>query len=106
MKVYAPNKNANGIYANTVFVNGVGETDNENAIRYFRKHGYIIEEPDRELVESANPESGSDVQTEIEPNYADMSVEELRNWMKAHGFGREIRNIQNKEKLLEIIRRK
>lgn len=103
MKVYAPVKNANGIYANTLFTNGVGETDNECALNYFRAHGYIVEESDSEPIERISHKSDSSI--DDKPDFSGMSVDELRNWMKANGLGSEVRNIQNKEKLLEIIRR-
>lgn len=101
MKVYAPVKTANGIYANTLFTNGVGETDNECALNYFRAHGYTIEETGRRTVERTDSEPVSSVQ---KPDFESMSVEELRLWMKENGLGGMVRNIQNKEKLLEIIR--
>lgn len=103
MKVYTPVKGVSGIWANTVFTNGVGETENPNAIRYFREHGYTLEETDREPV----VDTGSDsVETEVkEPDFALMSVDEMRQWMKENGYGSEIRNIRNKERLLEIIGR-
>ena len=31
MKIYAPVKDANGVYASVRFVNGVGETDNHHS---------------------------------------------------------------------------
>lgn len=49
MKIYALNKNYNGISANVTFVNGVGETDRPHLIEWFRKHGYGIEEIEQKL---------------------------------------------------------
>ena len=39
-----------------------------------------------------------------QPDFDKMTPNELRDWMKANGFGMQIKNIRNKEKLLEIIR--
>ena len=41
MKIYAPVKNTNGVYASVRFVNGVGETDNPRLIEWFKKNGKI-----------------------------------------------------------------
>lgn len=94
MKIYTPVKGASGIYANTLFVNGVGETDNENAIAYFRTHGYIVEDGSSE---------------EVRPSYDgvdfdSMTIDELRSWMKEQGMGSKIKNFRNRERLMEIIR--
>ena len=43
MKIYAPVKDVNGMYASVQFVNGVGETDNPHLIEWFKSHGYEIE---------------------------------------------------------------
>ncbi len=93
MKIYTPVKGASGVYANTLFVNGVGETDNPNSIAYFREHGYKVEE------------SGK-VQTKVEsePDFDSMTVEQLRTWMKENGYGSQIKNFRNKEKLIAMIR--
>ena len=42
-KVYAPLKDYNGISASVTFVNGVGETDNENLLEWFEERGYTVE---------------------------------------------------------------
>lgn len=42
-KVYAPLKDYNGISASVEFVNGVGETDNENLLEWFEEKGYTVE---------------------------------------------------------------
>jgi hypothetical protein len=33
-----------------------------------------------------------------------MTPNEIRDWMKENGYGHKMKNIRNKEKLLEIIR--
>ena len=42
MKIYAPVKDANGVYASVRFVNGVGETNNPHLIEWFKSHGYKV----------------------------------------------------------------
>lgn len=109
MRIYAPVKNANGVWCNVLFKNGVGETDNPHLIEWFRKHGYKIE--DLRIEQTAITPSDEcldgllrDVEKVAQPNFDDMSPNELREWAKEHGFGLKIKNIRNKEKLLEIIR--
>lgn len=97
MKIYAPVKDATGVWCSVYFKNGVGETKNPHLIEWFRKHGYRIEgevekEPTVVVTEST------------EPNFESMSVDEIRAWMKANGLGSKVKNIKNKEKLIEIIK--
>ena len=42
MKIYAPNKQANGVWCSVRFVEGVGETDNPHLIKWFKEHGYKV----------------------------------------------------------------
>ena len=42
-KVYTPLQGYNGISASVEFVNGVGETDNENLLEWFEEKGYTVE---------------------------------------------------------------
>lgn len=46
-KVYAPLKDYNGISASVTFVNGVGETDNENLLEWFEEKGYTVERDEK-----------------------------------------------------------
>lgn len=46
-KVYAPLKDYNGISASVTFVNGVGETDNENLLEWFEERGYTVERDEK-----------------------------------------------------------
>ena len=103
MKIYAPMKDFNGLRVTVNFVNGVGETNNPRLIKWFKNHGYRVEESVNLVIEHQNDaiESQND---QIEPNFESMTPNELREWMKAHGLGSQIKNIRNKEKLLEIIR--
>ncbi len=47
-KIYAPNKEYTGVSASVYFVNGVGETDKQNLIEWFRDRGYEVEEDSEE----------------------------------------------------------
>lgn len=105
MKIYAPVKDANGVWASVLFVNGVGETNKPHLIEWFKDHGYRIEE------ESISPTTYSEeVLTQVvekvdsEPNFDGMTPNELREWMRDNGYGGQIKNIRNKDKLLEILR--
>lgn len=101
MKIYAPVENVNGIYASVMFVNSVGETNNPALIEWFRSHGYRTE---KESIVPSHEVSGNDSVEEIEPDFDTMTPNDLREWMKDHGYGGQIRNIKNKEKLLELLR--
>ena len=46
-KVYAPLQDYNGISASVTFVNGVGETDNENLLEWFEEKGYTVERDEK-----------------------------------------------------------
>lgn len=113
MKIYAPVKDANGVWATVRFVNGVGESDNPRLLKWFEDHGYTLEKTTTEpfIVEDVatlvQPETVEDEMmgySDKEPKFEDMTPNELREWAKANGFGGAIKNIRNKEKLLEIIR--
>lgn len=113
MKIYAPVKDTNGVYASVRFVNGVGETDNPHLIEWFKNHGYSVE--DNYVNSVVNPviEVVNDQIDEVKnendefnpkPNFEDMTPLELRDWMRANGYAGKIKNTRNKEKLLEILR--
>lgn len=114
MKIYAPVKDANGVWASVRFVNGVGETDNPRLIEWFKSHGYKVPIEDAPKVkEAAEPIVEEVVETEEvemmgynekEPDFESMTPNELREWAKANGLGGVIKNIRNKEKLIELIR--
>ena len=92
MKIYAPVKDANGVWASVLFVNGVGETDKPHLIKWFMEHGYKVE---KALEKCDEP---------VKPDFDKMTPNELRDWMKENGFGSQMKNIRNKDKLIEIIR--
>ena len=56
-KILAPNKEYTGLSASVFFVNGVGETDNQQLIEWFKERGYKIENTENleELKESEKP---------------------------------------------------
>lgn len=122
MKIYAPVKDANGVYASVRFVNGVGETENPSLINWFATHGYTLEKCDISMPNEhekcdnfVNDTQNDEIKgqydevelmgyAEKSPNFEDMTPNELRDWAKANGFGSKIKNIRNKEKLIEILR--
>ena len=133
MKIYAPVKDANGVYASVRFVNGVGETDNPRLIKWFEMNGYTIEmsqnsqekcvemsqnpydQCDEELLNSVISTQNDEVTEENDevemmgygerqPDFESMTPNELREWGRANGFGTKIKNTRNKEKLIEILR--
>ena len=112
MKIYAPVKDFNG-WRNTVrFVNGVGETTDQQLIHWFKTHGYKVPIEENPRVERASTIQTEDLLTQLvedaetvnQPDFDAMTPIELREWMKENGYSGSIKNIRNKEKLLEIIR--
>lgn len=111
MKIYAPVKDFNGWRYNVRFVNGVGETNDPKAIKWFETNGYKVPIEDIPIVEAVESVNQQDVEEVEMMGYAekpksleDMNPNELREFAKANGKGNLIKNIRNKEKLIEIIR--
>ena len=116
MKIYAPVKDADGIYASVRFIKGVGETNNPALIEWFRKHGYRIENvADNGKIEKSvenseisieKCENSPEIHSEKcdKPDFESMTSDEIRTWAKANGLGGVIKNTRNKEKLIELIR--
>lgn len=109
MKIYAPVKDANGIYASVRFVNGVGETNNLALIEWFRKHGYRVEDTKDQIADNGKKVEIDEVVVEKvadtgKPDFESMTSDEIRTWAKENGLGGIIKNTRNKEKLLELIR--
>lgn len=110
MRIYAPVKDFSGWRNNVRFVNGVGETDNPQAIDWFVSHGYEIREvcTTGYLIVDGHEdiEETSTVTLTVanEPDFDSMTPNELRDWMRENGYGSKIKNTRNKEKLLEILR--
>lgn len=47
-KVYAPLATYNGVSASIHFVDGVGETDNEDLLKWFTDHNYkVVDDEDK-----------------------------------------------------------
>jgi hypothetical protein len=108
MKIYAPVKNTNGVYASVRFTNGVGETDNPHLIDWFKTHGYIVGENAEKRTEKCDETTikrteKCDEYIEL-PDFDKMTPLELREWAVANGLGGKIKNTRNREKLLQIIR--
>ena len=103
MKIYAPVKNATGVWCSVQFKNVVGETDNHHLIEWFRERGYRIEESVGNVV---IPTQNDEIKTENDEidEFETMTPNELRDWARANGLGGKIKGIRNREKLLEIIR--
>ena len=116
MKIYAPVKDFNGWRSNVRFVNGVGETNDAKAIEWFRKNGYKVPIEDEPTLVIDTPNDVLEVEDEEEeavemmgyaektPVLEEMNPNELRELAKENGKGHLIKNIRNKEKLIEIIR--
>ena len=115
MKIYAPVRDFNGWRNNVRFVNGVAETDNPQVIKWFETRGYTCENTqelhNNLVIESANDEIAVENDEDEmmgyapkTPKFEDMTPNELREWAKANGFGNKIKNIRNKDKLIEILR--
>lgn len=105
MKIYAPIENVNGVYASVMFKNSVGETNNPALIEWFKSHGYRVEESTKVQSEDILTKIVEQVETQTEPDFKSMTPLELRDWMRENGYASEIKNIRNKEKLLEIMKK-
>lgn len=105
MKIYTPVKNATGTWCTVRFVNGVGETNDPHLIKWFKEHGYKLDEVVK-VSETTEKVVEKMVETPCEEvvDLESMTPIELREWAKANGHGSKIKNIRNKEKLLEVIR--
>ena len=117
MKIYTPVPNVTGTWVTVRFINGVGETDNPRLIKWFKEHGYRVEEVEESPKVTKAVTSGEDVlnlvinevndkveKTDDKIDFESMTPIELRDWAKSNGLGNKIKGIRNKEKLLEIIR--
>jgi len=89
-RIIAPNKNYNGISASITFRDGVGETANPYLIKWFREHGYKVEEP----LESGQNQEPSDNQEPSEPlemnpdmeAFKEMNLDELKAYAQDNGI--------------------
>lgn len=64
MKIYSPNKEYTGVSASVPFCNGMGETEDPHLIKWFKDHGYKVdEESNAEQKEEVTVEIPADVDT-------------------------------------------
>lgn len=91
-KVYAPNTEYTGVSAGVYFVNGVGETEDERALLYFRDAGYRIEGEDGPAEEAAASE----------PSLEDMSATALRDLARERGI--KGYSTMSKDELIEALK--
>lgn len=77
-KVYTPLQGYNGISASVEFVNGVGETDNENLLEWFEEKGYTVErekpkraKKDKEVTEETSEETSEGASEEVAEGVAE-----------------------------------
>lgn len=54
-KIHTPNPGVNAEIAGVAFTKGVGESDDEHALTYFRRHGYRIDEPEAPAFPDGDP---------------------------------------------------
>ncbi|WP_127447753.1 hypothetical protein [Veillonella sp. 3310] len=82
-KVYAPLQDYNGISASVEFVNGVGETDNENLLEWFEEKGYTVERDEKpkrakkakEVTEETSEETSEGATEEVTEEVAEEVAE-------------------------------
>ena len=72
-KVYAPNKDYNGVTASVPFTNGVGFSSNPCLLDWFKEHGYKVEDD----IAEAKSEANTDI--------SQLSYEELKALAKDKG---------------------
>lgn len=75
-KVYTPLQGYNGISASVEFVNGVGETDNENLLEWFEEKGYTVEREKPKRAKKAK-EVTEEVAEEVTEEVAEEATEEV-----------------------------
>lgn len=64
MKIFSPVKTYTGMSASVPFCNGIGETDKPHLIKWFKEHGYEVEDTEAVTVDAACAEDP--VETEAE----------------------------------------
>ena len=72
-KVYAPNRDYNGVTASVPFTNGVGFSSNPYLLDWFKEHGYKVEDD----IAEAKSEANTDI--------SQLSYEELKTLAKDKG---------------------
>lgn len=101
MKIYAPVKNASGVWATVRFIDGVGECDNPRLLQWFKAHGYRLENDDGKVIEATPADETFSQRVGV--NVDLMTNEELREYLISHGLGKQVRSTRAREKLLKIF---
>lgn len=73
VKIIAPNKSYTGVSASVAFSKGVGETEDEHLVEWFKEHGYDVIEEDTQI------QTG-------EKSLDEMTVEELVAYAEEKGI--------------------
>lgn len=94
-KVIAPNKQYTGLSATVMFVNGIGETDNENLLQWFEEKGYTVERSELEQDLNSLGNQVPDIQIE------EMTVPQLKEYAKANDI--DLGEAKKKEDILATI---
>jgi len=89
-KVYAPNKDYNGVTASVPFTNGVGFSSNSYLLDWFKEHGYKVEDD----IAEAKSEANTDI--------SQLSYEELKTLAKDKGV--DGYHKMKKEELLDALK--
>lgn len=91
-KIYAPNKQYNGISASVAFAKGIGETDNPILLAWFKDHGYEVEKLQKDDNQDPPKEPG---------RFDGMDVEQLKVYAADHNI--EIGNSSSVNGILKKI---
>ena len=89
-KVYAPNKDYNGVTASVPFTNGVGFSSNSYLLDWFKEHAYKVEDD----IAEAKSEANTDI--------SQLSYEELKTLAKDKGV--DGYHKMKKEELLDALK--
>lgn len=92
-KIYAPNKQYDGISASVSFIRGVGETENPGLLDWFKNHGYTVEEPPEEIKKDPPAKEPS--------KFDGMDADQLKAYAAEHGI--EIGNSTSVNGILKKI---
>lgn len=75
-KVLAPNKQYTGLSASVGFVNGIGETEDKDLLKWFKAHGYEIEEDKKDEDPATGVDDPDIIGKEDEAPVTDDSVDD------------------------------
>jgi hypothetical protein len=95
-KIYAPNKQYNGISASVAFARGVGETENPTLLTWFKEHGYEVEEPQEEMKQDPPNDP-----PKVPGKFDEMDVDQLKVYAAEHNI--EIGNSTSVNGILKKI---